>query len=189
MFQTRLKVEDVPPNLWRLAALLIWDDSQAGGAFGRVEFPAGSVTDLGSTPQTLRRFRAFDPTGPSRRGAVGHDYLYQHARWPDGRPCTRAQADTFLRAALVADGVSSAVAWMWWRGVRLGGWLPWKRYRQADADWQASYNASAGDCDLPGDAAGILQGPPADLPGTALAELDGIRPQATQGSEGTFERV
>lgn len=130
MFITRLRTEDVPPNLWRLIDVLVWRDS----VYGEIEIPVGTITDLGSTPQFLRRFKTFDPTGPSRRAAVVHDYLYAKGRWPDGRPVARAEADEFLRVALVADGVSSVTARTWWLGVRAGGWAPWREYRKAEAD-------------------------------------------------------
>lgn len=130
MFVTRLHTVDVPPNLWQLEQPLIWSDDE----FGVIDIPIGTTTDLGSTPQNLRRFKAFDPTGPSRRAAVGHDYLYAHGQMPDGRPVTREKADRFLYVALLAEGVSPAVARLWWAGVRAGGWLPWNDYRRADAD-------------------------------------------------------
>lgn len=130
MFLTRAHVVDVPPNLWRLEQSLVWEDHE----FGALIFPAGTVTDLGSTPQTLRRFKAFDPTGPSRRAAIGHDYLYSRGRTPDGRFIARARADDFLYVALLAEGVKPLTAWLWWAGVRLGGWVPWSAYREAEAD-------------------------------------------------------
>jgi len=130
MFVDELHTVTVPPNLWRLTAVLPWRDH----VFGAVDFPAGTVTDLGSTPQRLRRFESFDPTRTARRSSVGHDCLYQTARWPDGRPCTRAEADYFLYVAMLAEGHSKALAWAWWVGVRSGGWRAWSDYRKAEAD-------------------------------------------------------
>lgn len=138
MFASALHTVDIPPNLWRLEEPLVWDDRATAKpgvkVFGRVEFPVGTVTDLGSVPHTLRFVPALDPQGPSRRGCVGHDYLYSRGKWPDGRAVTRAEADEFLRVALLAEGVSAAVARSWWLGVRIGGWVPWNAYRKADAD-------------------------------------------------------
>lgn len=130
MFRSRLRTEDVPPNLWRLTDPLKWHDLE----FGTLEVPAGTITDLGSTPQQFRRFKAFDPSRTARRPAVGHDYLYQRAKWPDGRPCSREEADRFLYVAMLSEGHSKPVAWAWWFGVRAGGWKPWREYRKADAD-------------------------------------------------------
>lgn len=129
MFLTRLSTDDVPPNLWLFTKPLIWRDAK----YGHVEFPTGTLTDLGSTPQRLRRFRMFDPTGPSRRPAAGHDFLYRHGRWPGGAPVTRKEADQFLYDAMRAEGIGAVTCWAWYRGVRMGGWVPWNRYRRADA--------------------------------------------------------
>jgi hypothetical protein len=130
MFLTELDLRTTTPGKARLLAPLLWRDA----LFGEVEFPAGTVTDLGSVPQTLRRFKAFDPWHTGRKSAVGHDALYRLGKWPDGRPCARADADEFLRVAMVAEGYSAATARSWWLGVRSCGWLPWRRYRKAEAD-------------------------------------------------------
>lgn len=135
----------MPPNLWALEAPLVWDDRSYAPrvegyptGFGYVVFPAGTMTDLGSVPHALRFIEAFDPCGPSRRSCVGHDYLYTRGKWPDGRIVARYAADEFLRRALIADGVSTSVARLWWLGVRLGGWVPWNAYRIAENDTAAS---------------------------------------------------
>ena len=129
MFLTDLDLRAIERGMARLLAPLVWESP----AYGRVVFPAGSVTDLGSTPQFLHRFKAFDPWQTGRRAAVGHDYLYAHGKWPDGRPVTRAEADEFLRVALISEGHSASLARSWWLGVRSGGWLPWREYRRAEA--------------------------------------------------------
>ena len=128
MFLTDLDMRATRPGYASLLAPLVWEDAK----YGRVEIPAGTSTDLGSTPHTLRRFSAFDPWVTARRPAVVHDYLYDRGRWPDGRPVTRSEADEFLRVAMVAEGHSAAVARSWWLGVRMGGVWPWGRYRRAD---------------------------------------------------------
>lgn len=137
MFKTPLQVEATPPNLWRLLSPLVWDDAiddglgLRDGEFGRLEFPAGMVTDLASIPRILRRHSSFDPNGASRRAAVGHDSMYATGR-AAGERITRAEADRFLYVALLAEGVSKSVAWMFWAGVRSGGWMPWNNYRRQD---------------------------------------------------------
>lgn len=128
MFKTPLQVEGVPPNLWRLLRPLVWSDEE----FGRLTFHAGLVTDLASIPRLLRAHASFDPCGPSRRPAVGHDDMYARAT-ADGAPVARAKADRFLYVALRSEGVSARVAWAFWAGVRLGGWMAWNDYRRADA--------------------------------------------------------
>lgn len=144
MFKTPLQVEAIPPNLWRIISPLVWDDTVGGvmdngvyipnpGEFGRLEFPAGLVTDLASIPRILRHHSAFDPGGPSRRAAVGHDDMYATGM-AAGKSITRDRADRFLYLALLSEGVSRPVAWMFWAGVRLGGWLPWRDYRIAELE-------------------------------------------------------
>lgn len=137
MWRTDLVLRATDPGLARLDSPLVWDDRETaphGKGFGRVEFPAGSMTDLGSTPQPLRRFSIFDPWRTGRKGAVGHDYLYRNGKWPDGRAVTRAEADEFLRRAIIAEGHSAFTARLWWLGVRSGGWKPWGEYREAEYD-------------------------------------------------------
>jgi hypothetical protein len=125
MFLTDLVFRATEPGRARLESHLIWNDDR----FGYVRIPEGVATDLGSTPQLLHRFRTFDPWHTGRRSAVIHDYLYAYGKWPDGRPVTRATADEFLRYGIVAEGYGASVARSWWLGVRVGGWLPWGRYR------------------------------------------------------------
>ena len=137
MFKTELDVRARPPNLWLVLSPLVWDDrltTEHGKGFGRVEFPAAFITDLGSTPQLLHFIKYCDPTCVGRRSAVGHDYLYANGKWPDGRTVTRAEADEFLRVGMISEGHAPALARSWWFGVRSGGWLPWNRYRRAEVD-------------------------------------------------------
>lgn len=70
----------------------------------------------------LRNVPFLDPNGRSRKPAVLHDYLYHAGRL---RVFDRRAADDLLRVALRSEGASAAVAWAFWRGVRLGGWLAW----------------------------------------------------------------
>lgn len=134
MWRTDLDLRAIDPAPWlRLLAPLGWEDA----TYGRVEFPVGTLTDLGSTPQRLRWFKACDPLHTGRKSAVGHDFLYRRGQWPDGRPVTRQEADDFLRLAMIAEGHSAALARSWWLGVRSCGWWPWRQYRKADADAQA----------------------------------------------------
>lgn len=131
MWVSELDLRAIDPAPWlRVTAPLVWDDP----IYGRVEFPAGTLTDLGSTPQPLHRFESFDPLHTARKSAVGHDFLYRRGKWPDGRAVTRQEADEFLRRAMIAEGHSAALARSWWLGVRLGGWRPWGQYREADRD-------------------------------------------------------
>jgi hypothetical protein len=92
--------------------------------------PARFITDLASIPRPLRGL--LDVCGPSRRAAVLHDWLYclNAFRAPRRRgngvsTWSRAQCDHMLYVALMAEGMPSAQARIYWLGVRLGGWVPW----------------------------------------------------------------
>lgn len=99
---------------WALLAPLVWelDNKQ------RLEVPEGFITDLASIPRIFQNILSV--TGKSRRAAVGHDYLYS------AHIGTRQEADDFLRLALIAEGMNSVTARIYWLGVRAGGWIAWK---------------------------------------------------------------
>ena len=80
--------------------------------------PPGFVTDLASTPRIF--WSLLPPFGPHSRAAVVHDWLYQV------QTTTRLEADRIFLTALREDGVPYARLLYW--AVRLGGWLPWRRY-------------------------------------------------------------
>lgn len=119
MFISRLVVEDSPtPRKWKLVAPLIWCDP----VFGRIEVPAGFETDLASVPKILQALsRKFDSDGQSRRPAVVHDWFYT------SHLVDRKTADKFLRAALIAEGVPSFVAGVYYSGVRMFGSSFWSK--------------------------------------------------------------
>lgn len=131
MYLSPLDLRATRPGRWLLLAPLVWAD----GIFGRVEVPAGTSTDLASVPRLLRNRKAFAIDGPSRRPAVTHDDMYARGVIFDGsseRPVDRKTADKFLYTALIAEGVPAPTAWMYWVGVRAGGWKPWNAYRLQD---------------------------------------------------------
>lgn len=120
MFLTRLLLEDDPqPGFWVHRAPLVWDDP----IFGHIVIPAGFRTDLASYPAALRGFPCFNVNGYSRRAACIHDWLYasdrQH-RWNSKR-----RADTFLRAALMAEGQSWGCSAATYLGVHWFGYWSW----------------------------------------------------------------
>lgn len=123
MFMSRLFAESpaltiLPrPDYWAVVSALTWESPTL-----HLTIPVGFITDLASIPKVLRN--TFDVEGRSRAPAILHDWLYctQHT--------TRAFADSLLRQALVAYGESQATAWVYWAGVRLGGWLPWSERLQ-----------------------------------------------------------
>lgn len=89
-----------------------------GKAGVRVEVPAGFSTNLLSSP------RFFLPIFPRHHSysaaAVIHDYLYATKKY------SREFSDVVFLLAMRDLGVRRLTAWMLFRGVRLGGWWPWK---------------------------------------------------------------
>jgi hypothetical protein len=111
MFKNPLDLRATAPDRWVLLSPLTWDDGMP------LTVPTGFVTDLASVPRMLRGM--LDVAGRSRRAAVLHDWLYTT------QTLSRAHCDAIFRNALTAEGVSIAGRWIYWAGVRVGGWLAW----------------------------------------------------------------
>jgi hypothetical protein len=94
--------------------------------------PEGSETDFASVPRIL--WNLLPPFGQHSRAAVLHDWLYVHA--PSGM--TRAEADALFLEAMAVLGVNWLTRHAMYRGVRLGGWTAWNRYRAATAQERAA---------------------------------------------------
>ena len=102
---------------WVLVEDLIWllMDDDFTLLTDTLTVPTGFITDLASVPGVLR-LGELSPTGRSRRAAIAHDWLYSSNTY------SREVADEFLRLALISEGVSPAIARVYWLGVRAGGW-------------------------------------------------------------------
>lgn len=104
--------------------------------FGRqlhVRVSPGLLTDGASVPRFLWWWG--DPfVGAYTAAAVLHDGLYaaQHT--------SRREADALLLEAMLDSEVRPTQAYAFWLGVRLGGWLPWNRYRKDPANVQGARN-------------------------------------------------
>lgn len=120
MFQSRASLEDrAEPDLWTVTAPLIWQDA----VYGRLVVPAGFVTDLASIPRLFRNLPWLDPNGLSRRPAVVHDWLYGSQ---PGRRYGKKFADSFLRAALIAEGATHGDAMTFYYAVHWFGGSSWR---------------------------------------------------------------
>lgn len=90
--------------------------------------PARFDTDFSSYPWLTRNIVRFNRVAVA--GTV-HDYLYRRAI------VSRGEADRIWR--LIAqhgdEGASAnpAQAWVSWMGLRLGGWVPWRKRRKKEA--------------------------------------------------------
>lgn len=120
MFIGELKFEPVPGEVGEFELLSTW--TWVDEEFGRVDIPPGFITDFASTPQLMRMFKVFDPlSSGSIFGALPHDWLYCL------QDRDRSVCDDILRKALIDSGMQPYAARMYWMGVRMGGWVPWRK--------------------------------------------------------------
>lgn len=98
--------------------------------FGIIKAPAGFETDGFSIPRALWPMIG-SPWDRFVPAAVVHDYLYA-STGGDGA-YTRKDADRVFKWLLTALGMSSVRAELMYRGVRVGGWVGWRRHAQAAA--------------------------------------------------------
>lgn len=89
-----------------------------------ITVPAGFKTDLASIPRPL--WAVLPPVGAYDAAAVVHDYLYQH------NGVSRADADAVLLEAMRILGVRWTQRAAIYAGVRLGGWVAWRKYRRRE---------------------------------------------------------
>ena len=94
----------------------------------------GFLYDFGSIPRFFWRV-LFPPTGdrgnPAGVAFTFHDWLYCHQEM-DGVPITRAVADSIMLEILLYTGCSKWKSLAVYRGVRLGGWVPWRKHGKAN---------------------------------------------------------
>jgi len=104
------------------------DVSYRTDGIGTATARAGFDFDWASVPRLF--WRIFPPAGvrgnPWGIAALFHDWLYVHQA-VEGVPISREVADRLLREIMVYVGCAKWRAAIFYRGVRLGGWLPWRR--------------------------------------------------------------
>jgi len=132
-FLSPLRTEHVGAHRKRLISDLLYEDAR-----GRVfTVRAGFECDGASVPRFL--WSLYPPFGELYEPAAWlHDHLYAAAdrvRVFDAagalRSINRREADALMREASLACGFRGLGAAVMYVGVRLGGWLPWSRYRRA----------------------------------------------------------
>jgi len=84
--------------------------------------PTGFVTDFASIPRITHPI--IPKLGRYNRPAILHDYLYASGDFP------RRTADTIFLLAMKNVGVSAARRQIMYLAVRVGGWVPWNKYRK-----------------------------------------------------------
>jgi len=89
--------------------------------------PQDHETDYASVPPLLDRI--LPKSGRYTYAAVLHDALYV---CPNG--LSRRDCDGVFLESMWVLGVGWWLRHTMWLGVRLGGWVPWARYRRADEE-------------------------------------------------------
>lgn len=115
-FETKMIVEKLGRNRWRLAEALVYRSELAGV----IMVPAGFVTDFASVPRVPLIFSTFGNRGHG--AAVIHDWLYQSQ--PLG--ATKEYADLVFKEALQAEGIRLWRAWCMWKAVHHRGHEAWR---------------------------------------------------------------
>jgi len=89
---------------------------------------AGTTTDFSSTPGVYDAF--VDHSKVDYAGGI-HDALYRTGALCNGTRISRRKADKIWRKVAQHGEWSAnwAQAWLGWAGLRVGGWIPWGRYR------------------------------------------------------------
>jgi hypothetical protein len=100
---------------------------------GTLTVQPGALTDGASIPRLLWTLVG-SPMADWRvlRAAILHDQLYR-SLGINGQ-LSRAACDELFRRALIAAGVPAYKAWLYWAGVRAGGWVGWGHYRRMPPD-------------------------------------------------------
>ena len=127
-FLTPLVTKHVGAQRKLLVEELVYRDRR--GRLWRV--PAGTASNGASTPRLL--WPLYPPFGEAYEPATWlHDFVYENAELidVDGKPIEREEADALLLEASVDGcGFRGRGAVTMHGGVRLGGWLPWRRARR-----------------------------------------------------------
>ena len=118
-------------NLWKVKEPFEWQIEYKDARYGSIIVPEGFETDFGSIPQILWWF--FNPT--KYLAYILHDYLYEKRGEIKIKlfDCsallvhTRKQCDKILLEALKAEKCSFIKRWLIYLGVRIGGWMAWKK--------------------------------------------------------------
>lgn len=95
------------------------------GSEETIVVPIGFVTDFASIPRTIQ---LLIPNYIGRRAAILHDYLYK-TNGLNGK-YSRQRADQIFLEALNVLEVNFFTRSLMYSGVRIGGWLPWRKHKQ-----------------------------------------------------------
>lgn len=116
-FLDPLVMQEGKPGEWGMVLRMRYRDEERDLV---ITVPAGFITDLASIPRPAKAI--FDPNGRTRKPAVLHDWLYR------AKPFSRSEADLIFLEAMKAEKVGWFERWVFWVGVRIGGWVAWNNY-------------------------------------------------------------
>ena len=126
-FTTRLEVTPLADGRkWKIIRTFRYDVGHLGSGV-IITIPAGFITDFASSPRIF--WPIVSPWGKWGKAAIVHDYLYQNHgeilifKWYT----SRKHADDIFLEAMTVLGVAPWRRRLMYRGVRLFGWLAWKK--------------------------------------------------------------
>lgn len=126
-FNAGLAIEKIGRRQWRTIREITYHVGHLGSNWA-ITIPAGTETDGASVPRLL--WVLFPPFGGDYdQAAVLHDYLYR----TQFLCMERVVADALLCEAMKALGTGAITRWSIFVGVRLGGWVTYRKYRRQAA--------------------------------------------------------
>jgi len=111
-------------NVWRHTTRK-WEVVEDYYYDGRIRIPKGFIFDGASVPRCLWWF--LSPVGLLLIPGLVHDYKYKHC----GRR-KRKLLDVLFRILIKEVTGTSAIPWIAYFAVRIGGWKAWKGHRKND---------------------------------------------------------
>jgi hypothetical protein len=129
-FKSKIAISPVAgtDDLWILDEPIVYQSDLLGR---EIEVPAGFIYDGNSIPSWLKLLPIVSYFIKDKIAYPGsaalHDFGYRY-----GTLGERDQVDALYREALEVEGATKARREARYRGVRLGGWVSWGRYRKAE---------------------------------------------------------
>lgn len=109
-------------RLWRVDRVLEYHVGREGSK-EVIRVPKGFITDFASVPRLF--WMVIPPDGEYTAAAVVHDYLYHKHIYK------RKRSDKIFLEAMKTLKVPFWKRRIMYRAVRLFGWVPWKKKREA----------------------------------------------------------
>lgn len=125
LVSTKLCLEYIDGDTWLLLQPFKAYSDVAGGW---IIVPKTFVTDFNSVPRILTNLIPREEYGEA---AVLHDLLYRDGRY-NGVVIDREFADRVHREFLIWKGAPTWKVKAIFFALRIGGWVPWRKYRKAE---------------------------------------------------------